>query len=59
MAPTNLQYADLVSRYGAHGAFDMLVIFEKSARLRGVDATLTEEQRLQIALQKIENDKQV
>lgn len=49
-----MHYTDLVQRYGADGAYDMLLIIEKLARLQsGMDATMGEDERLQQALDRL------
>ncbi|MBI1274038.1 MAG: hypothetical protein GC131_08145 [Alphaproteobacteria bacterium] len=49
-----MTYDYLVQRYGPEGAFDMLVIIEKLARLKGeIGATMTEDERLQLAITRL------
>lgn len=49
-----MRYADMIARYGADGAFDMLVIIEKLARTGNTAAVhMTEEERLQTAFARI------
>lgn len=48
-------YEDLVKRYGVDGAYDMLVIIEKLARIyNNVDPLMSMEERLAHAMSKLD-----
>lgn len=55
MTDKPLHYADLVKRYGKDMAYDLLLTIEKLAKTQNnADATLSEEDRLQRALDTID-----
>lgn len=50
-----MRYADLVTRYGKDMAYDLLLTFEKVARIKSeIDVTMDEETRFHMALHRIE-----
>jgi len=52
---TEVTYSSLINRYGEHMAYDMLITFEKTAKIKQEHLYLDEESRLQRALAALDN----